>query len=453
MSGLSSCEAGACFLPGRRSSARRILSLALLLALPLGGTLGLSAQEASGARDTGKAKRLEASVEVRERLELRDDSDLPPADDFQDFLGHRLRLGLRAQIHRRLSLYVQAQDVWIVGTASVKYIHDLATNLHQAYVDWQLGGHPWQFRVGRQVLAYGDERLVGASDWGNVGRSFDAARLRYAEGAWRSDFFWGRVVDVRRRGAPSRAGSQQLFGLYVARAPKASPARTELYGLYFRDGLRTPGEIRNTLEPTRIFTVGFRRVRGPAIGWRYSLENAWQVGYQGPDPQRAVMLIVTGGYAWRGRREPRLGFEYDFASGDNSPADGRSTAFNNLLPTNHRNYGYADLVQLSNIHDFRFTAAARPLWRLGLQVDYHRFLLAAPRGAWKNAGGQVLGFDPTGEAGRDLGQELDLTLRLPLQKHLQFLTGYSVFFPGRFARLTRGSEDTRFGYVQTTIRF
>jgi len=153
------------------------------------------------------------------------------------------------------------------------------------------------------------------------------------------------------------------------------------------------------------------------------------------------------------RWQPRLQVEYDFATGDNNPSDGRSREFNNLFPTNHIFYGYADLVGLRNVHDFRLTASAQLHPKLIVEADYHRFLLAARRGPWKNSGGRVLGFDPTGAAGRDLGQEIDITCRVPMQTHVSLLGGYSLFLPGRYAALTRGPELHHFGYVQTTLRF
>ena len=85
----------------------------------------------------------------------------------------------------------------------------------------------WSFRAGRQELSYGDERLVGAFGWDNLGRSFDAARLRYRTGAWVNDFFWSRLVDVRRGGAPHRPGNRDLYGNYLTWAPQESPGRTE----------------------------------------------------------------------------------------------------------------------------------------------------------------------------------------------------------------------------------
>lgn len=402
-----------------------------------------------------KPKRIEWGIEMRWRAEFRDNADQQPADDFDAFLGQRLRIELRFRIHPHLSAFVQGQDVWLFGAESDTIIHNLATNLHQAYLDWKPGGSEhWELRAGRQELIYGEERLVGNFGWDNVGRSFDAARLRYRAGNWSNDFFWGRLVDVRRAGALHRPGNQDLYGGYFTRAKKDSAGRTELYAFYLRDGLRTVGERPlDAAQATRLVTLGFRRAWEPASGWRYGVEHAWQFGQRGPDRDRAAMLIAKGGYLWKARWQPRLQLEYDFATGDNNPTDGNAREFNNLFPTNHIYYGYADLMGLRNVHALRLTAAVKPHAKLTLEADYHRFLLAAPRGPWKNAGGRVLGFDPTGESGRDVGQEADLTARLPLQKHVSLLAGYSIFLPGRFAVRTRGPETHHFGYIQTTVRF
>ncbi len=407
------------------------------------------------AESKEKLKPLEVSVELRQRNEFRDNADFKPADDFDRFLGQRMRINLRARLHPRLTFFIQGQDVWVIESNSDKVIHDLATNLHQAYLDWKLSGTDrWDFRGGRQELAYGEERLVGTFAWDNVGRSFDGVRLRNRSGAWSSDFFWGRMVDVRRNGAPARAGQQDLSGVYITREPKGSPARVEVYGLFLRDGLRNSGEIAGVpRETVRIGTLGFRRVVRPKTGWRYSVENAWQFGQRGPDSHRAAMLISTGGYAWGGRWQPRVQFEYDLASGDNNPTDGKSREFHNLFPTNHPFYGYADLVGLRNLHDLRGTVAVTLHPKVIVELDYHHFLLAAQRGPWKSASGRVLGSDPLGRFGRDLGHEVDLTVRLPLDKHLSFLVGYSAFVPGSFAIHNRGSETHHFAYIQTTFQF
>lgn len=448
--------------PATGSGLRPLRALLLLGSLVVGGVMpaaGSGPEQGSSPSQEAAAeavpKRLEGGVEMRWRFEFRDNADQQPTDDFDHFLGQRLRVHLRARIHPHLSVYLQGQDVWLFGAENDKIIHNTATNLHQVYLDWNpRGSQHWELRTGRQEFIYGDERLLGAFGWDNVSRSFDAARLRYRTGAWVNDFLWGRLVDVRRAGALHRPGNRDLYGVYLTRAPQASPGRTELYGFFLRDGLRTVGE-RPLDDPqvTRIFTLGFRRLYQPPSGWRYEVEHAWQFGQRGPDRHRAAMLVAKGGYAWAGRWQPQLGLEYDFGTGDNDPADGNSREFNNLFPTNHKFYGYADLLGLRNLHALRLTTAAKVHSKLTVQADYHRFLLAARRGPWKNAGGRVLGSDPSGEAGRDLGQEVDFTFRVPLHRHLNFLAGYSVFLPGRFATRTRGPETHHFGYLQTTVRF
>lgn len=426
---------------------------------PPGGVISGPASPATAQNSKTENKeppqRIQLSVELRLRNELRDNADFKPADDFDHSFGERLRINLRANLHPRFALFVQAQDVWVADSNTDKTVHDLATNLHQAFFNWQLAGtNRWEFRGGRQEFVYGEERLIGAFSWDDVGRSFDAARLRNRTGAWTNDFFWGRQVDVRRNGARARAGAQDLSGAYLTREPKGSTSRVDLYGLFLRDGLRTSGEIAGAPKETvRLGTFGFRWMRKPKTGWRYSLEHAWQFGRRGPDAHRAVMLIGTAGFAWAGRWQPRVQVEYDFATGDGNPADGKSREFHNLFPTNHPYYGYADLVGLRNMHAVRGTGALSLHSKVSLEFDYHHLFLASPRGPWKNAAGRVLGFDSLGRFGRDLGHEVDVTLRFPVHKYLGFMAGYSAFIPGRFASQNRGPETHHFSYIQTTVQF
>ncbi len=412
---------------------------------------------AQGTDSASPPPRVEFGVELRWRNEFRDNIDFQPADDFDHFVGQRIRADLRVRAHPHLSLYIQGQDVELFDEENDKIIHELATNLHQAFFEWNPGGsEQWTLQGGRQEFIYGKQRLLGDFGWDNVGRSFDAVRLRHRRAGWSGDFFWARHVDVRRRGARSRPAPQDLYGAYLSRTRDGAPGRTEIYALFLYDLLFIPGEPGLNVKTTRIFTGGFRRVWQPAQGFRYEVENAWQFGQRGPDGHRAAALAASGGYGWTGKYKPSLVFEYDFATGDDGP-DGRSREFHNLFPTNHLHYGYADLFGWRNIHDFRLTATAQVHAKLGFQADYHRLLLAERTGAWKNAGGRVLGIDPTGQAGRDVGQEIDLTFRVPVVfsffKQLSLMGGYSVFFPGAFAERTRGPQTHHFGYVQTTLRF
>ncbi len=105
------------------------------------------------------------------------------------------------------------------------------------------------------------------------------------------------------------------------------------------------------------------------------------------------------------------------------------------------------------MQDFRPIFSVAPVRPVKFDIDYHRFHLLEPRGPWKNAAGVVLGFDPKGQSGTHVGDELDLTLAFPLSKYLKVLTGYSLFLPGEFARKTRGGDNQQFFYFQTQVDF
>ena len=79
--------------------------------------------------------------------------------------------------------------------------------LHQAIVGvGNLKEFPLALKVGRMEMSYGDERLIGAFGWNNIGRTFDAAKGRWQNDWFGMDLFVSRpvipqngVFDVRQR--------------------------------------------------------------------------------------------------------------------------------------------------------------------------------------------------------------------------------------------------------------
>ena len=66
---------------------------------------------------------------------------------------------------------------------------------------------------------------------------------------------------------------------------------------------------------------------------------------------------------------------------------------------------------------------------------------------------------PGGAAGDQLGQELDVTLKIALE-HWRFQAGYSHFFAGEvpeeaasFVSTTVAGDDSDWAYVMATVRF
>jgi hypothetical protein len=185
-------------------------------------------------------------------------------------------------------------------------------------------------------------------------------------------------------------------------------------------------------------------------------------------PHSAFAVEGKVGYTWENCDwKPRLGLEYDVASGDKSPNDRSDQSFLNLFPTNHKFYGYMDLFAWKNMHDLsgqlKFTPYQNKTtaWKnVTVQLDYHAFWLYTNEDAWYRANGVATIRTPNA-AGRNadtfVGSELDLTVGYAPLKWVKLQAGYSHFFAGGYVRDTAtgtaGSDDANFGYLQTVITF
>src|ERR1043166_973847 len=358
-------------------------------------------------------------------------------------------------------------------------------DLHQAYLT--LGNHkefPLSIKVGRQELSYGEERLVGAYGWNNIGRVFDAAKLRWQNEWFGADFFASRVVIPEDERFNVDNEYDWFSGVYAmsAMVPKNT---VEVYFLARNASSKAAAAEPSPQAPQPsardIYTYGFRLKSKPGdLGhWDYTLEAAGQFGnFQDPRPgpltpqgrleHRAYMAVVQGGYTfpevWA---TPRIGLEYAFASGDSNPFDGKHETFETLFPTNHKFYGYMDFVSLQNTHAARGILQLKPHPRLSLAVEGHGFWLANTHDSFYNAAGVARGGTGT-TAGNNygvnpsyssfVGTELDAIAGYALNRFTQLEAGYGHFFRGDYIKQSLsspafGSRDADYIYVQATVSF
>jgi hypothetical protein len=414
-------------------------------------TLSSPMPQVSAEKD--KSERIEVGGQIRFRAEVRQNADLNSSvGDVADFVGQRLRFHIRAKLSDQIETYLQFQDSRLWGQELTTSSNDNLTDLHQGYFQVNDFLKPGlSLRAGRQEMAYGSDRLIGRGNWDNVGRSFDAVKMGYGSKSWGSEWFAAKVVDRRQTGRGDR--DQYLYGFYN-QFFRERPRHLDAYAILFRDGLRAGGEDPAAgQKATEIMTMGLQSHGKLGNAVDYDVEFANQFGHRGFDPHSARAFAGKFLGTLEETHQLRLGFEYDLATGDRNPSDGRSGEFHNLFPTNHQHYGYADLMGWRNMQDFRPMFTVAPVKNVKFDIDYHRFYLLETRGPWKNASGAVLGFDPTGESGTHVGDEVDFTLAFPVHKHLKILSGYSLFVPGEFAQETRGEDNQHFIYLQTLVDF
>jgi len=332
---------------------------------------------------------------------------------------------------------------------------------------------PLSLKVGRQELQYGDERLIGNADFNNVPRSFDAAKLRYEDKNLWVDAFFSRPVVACDNSLNQDNEHDNFSGIYASTKALVPKQETQFYFLARNTEVTSAGYITNPLaplpSPRDIYTVGGRlkSLPGALNGWDYEVEGAYQFGrFKDSNTskslnQDAFATHVAGGYtASKIPGTPRVGLEYNYASGDSNPNDNTHGTFDNLFPTNHKFYGYMDFVSWQNIHDLRFTSTIKPLSKLTLNADVHGFWLAdnndsfySVSGAARKTGGY--GIKPA--AGDFIGTEIDLIATYAVTSYATIQGGFGHFFVGEYVENSLakngGSTDANWLYLQTVFNF
>ncbi|HEY4707961.1 MAG TPA: alginate export family protein, partial [Thermodesulfobacteriota bacterium] len=123
------------------------------------------------------------------------------ASDTAASMTQRVRLTANAEAAEDTTVKITLQDTRTFGSGgSGALLSDgSVTNtldLHEAYLNVEkIFGTPVNFRVGRQELAYGDERLIGSFGWSNNGRAFDGLKFNYMQEGVNVDFFHMTIAE------------------------------------------------------------------------------------------------------------------------------------------------------------------------------------------------------------------------------------------------------------------
>ena len=348
----------------------------------------------------------------------------------------RTRIGLAMPVADRVHAFVQIQDarVWGVERTTTADLHYL--DIHQAYADLNADAAQGEFRarLGRQELVYGDERIVGALGWSNIGRSFDAVQGRWSQGRYTGDVVAARLAD----GSEIGGQNDDLFLTYHRFTNSAGDRGIEAYAMY----RASPGTAFETLLGERHFgTHGRIRVEE---------EFAYQFGRRGGADLQA--FLFTGQLYVKATSQWTVGGACDILSGDD-PDDPELQAFDTgrIFHTGHKFYGLMDVAEglagRAGLID-PYAMLLGPGARGGkTRLDAHFFQVAnsdVPQGA---------GPVPVGVGEGALGTEVDLTSTLPLRAQTALEAGLALFVPGARLEAAGQSENSYWGYLQALVNF
>lgn len=329
------------------------------------------------------------------------------------------------------------------GTAGPDTFPNNTLDLHEAYLNVEkIFGSPIDFRIGRQELAYGDERLIGAFNWNNNGRAFDGTKFSYKQDGINVDLFH---MTIANDASAATNDDTRLTGVYATLGQLIPNNTLDLYAI---------NQNGNNSTSLNFYTVGVR-VKGAAAGLDYTLEVPYQFGEvtttgsttfganAGDYDLSAWALAAKVGYTIPGApMNIRIGAEYNYATGDDNANDGDIDTFQVLYPTNHAHFGIGDFTpatnQWSNIQAWSVNASADITEKIRLYVAYWSYSLAE-----ENAAGDD-----------DLGSEIDLIASYKYSNNVSLEAGVSRFMPDD-ATVGSGNPDDAadWAYLQITANF
>lgn len=353
----------------------------------------------------------------------------------QDYFLQRYRFDVRLQPLEWLGVYGEMQDSRgnpvVASDAAIKDSLDL----RQAYLRVGKASGWWDIKAGRQTMSYGSERVIGASEWGNTARVFDAARLSVHHGKNKVDVFASSVVVNNAREMDHHWEGNNLHGVYGSIGSLVKNATIEPYVLYRASPLFV-GEPGHS-GPCHSWTSGIRFASSPSQSpWSYEFEALAQRGEIGP-----ARLSAWAATAQVRRRfaslfwTPSFLAETNYASGDHRRNDNVVNTLDQLYPTNHGIYGIADQIGRRNSKNVRAGWWVKPEKWLTLKAEGHYFWLADANDALYAAGGAVSVPSVRGGAKYTaVGPELDLLADVKLSKYYDVGAQVGHLFPGPFLR-------------------
>jgi hypothetical protein len=145
--------------------------------------------------------------------------------------------------------------------------------------------------------------------------------------------------------------------------------------------------------------------------------------------------------------------EANYASGTEDPTGKTWGTFDQLYPSNHNKFGFADQIGWRNIEHVRVGISQTPFRNWKFTETYENFWLATARDALYSTGGAPVAQSLAGTAGRHVGQEVDAWAERNWKNVLLIGFGYARVLTGTFLNRTTAGKDYNCPFVFMTYRF
>ena len=383
------------------------MKLIKTLSLSLIGLIGTGAM----------AQEFSSDIQIRPRYEYTNGFGtlLTPTTSHTSFVGQRTRINLNYG-DSKLQVKVALQNVRTWG--NVNTLGNIATDknglaLYEGWAQYSFT-NKWSTKVGRQMLSYDNQRIIGGLDCANLGRSFVAALIKYKGEKSQLDLGFALNADSEAKVAPSAPYITDFKDMqYAWYHTSIKKLGVSLLALNLgREYQKAPSEIETSYSQTLGTYLNYA---GKKLTFDFSFYG--QTGKIAANKVSAWETAANLGYAFAPKFKATLG--YEFLSGKDQTATSTMVkSFNPVFGTNHAFNGFMDYFYVGNhansvgLQDVTLKLDF-PIKKVNLSVAPHLFYTANELAATDD---------------KYLGTEIDLTAVYKPSKDITLVAGYSQMF-------------------------